>query len=77
MIMPAVQNPHWKPCASRNWLLHGMQLAVRGQTLDGRDLTTFGAVGRDETAVDRHAVEPDRAGAAVACVASLLDAEPA
>ena len=76
MIMPAVQNPHWNPCASRNCALHGVQLAVLGQPLDGRHLEIFGAVGGDETAMDRHAVEPDRAGAAVARVAALLDAEP-
>ncbi len=58
-------------------LLHGMQLAVLGQALDGGDLAPGGAEGRDEAAMEGHAVEPDRAGAAIALVAALLDAEPA
>jgi hypothetical protein len=53
-----------------------VQLAVLGQPLDGRDLEVFGAVGGDETAMDRYTIEPDGAGAAVARVASLFDAEP-
>ena len=53
-----------------------MQLSVSGEALDGRDLATFGAKGRDDAAVDRDPVEPDGARAAVAGIASLLDAEP-
>ena len=58
-------------------LLHGMKLAVPSEPLDGGDLALLGAKGRHQAAVERHAVEPDGAGAAVALVAALLDAEPA
>ena len=66
-----------EPLRVEERLLHRVQLAVPGQSLDGRDLAALGAEGGDEAAVDRHAVEPDGAGAAVAGVAPLLDAEPA
>ena len=68
--------PALEPLRVEELLLHRVQLAVPGQPLDGRHLAAFGAEGGDEAAVDRHTVEPDGAGAAVARVASLLDAEP-
>ena len=56
-------------------LLDGMQLAVLGEAFDGGDLLAFAAEGRDQAGVERFAVQPHRAGAAVAGVATLLDAE--
>ncbi len=58
-------------------LLHGVQLAVTGEALDGRDRAPFGAKGRHQAAMERHAVQPHGAGAAIALVAAFLDAEPA
>ena len=75
MIMPAAQKPHWNACASRNACCIGMQLAVLGEPLDRRDLAPGSAKRRHQAAMKRHAVEPHRAGAAVACVAAFLDAE--
>ena len=56
-------------------LLDGMHLAVLGEALDGRDLAALAAEGGHQAGVERLAVEPHRAGAAVAGVAALLDAE--
>jgi hypothetical protein len=56
-------------------LLDGMQLAVLGEALDGRDLAALAAEGGHQAGVERLAVEPHRAGAAVARVAAFLDAE--
>ena len=58
-------------------LLHRMQLAVMGESLDGRHLAALGAEGGHEAGVDGLAVEPDRAGPAIAGVAALLHAEEA
>ena len=58
-------------------LLHGVELAVTGKALDGRDGAPFGPKGRHQAAMERHAVQPHGAGAAVALVAAFLDAEPA
>ena len=58
-------------------LLHGVQLAVLGEALDGGDLAPGGAEGRQQAAMIGHAIEPHRAGAAIALVAAFLDAEPA
>lgn len=58
-------------------LLHGMKLAVSCEALDGRDLAPLSAKGGYQAAMIGHAVEPDGAGAAIALVAALLDAEPA
>ena len=77
MIMPAVQKPHWNPCASRNARCIGCSVVAAGQALDGRHLAAFGAERRHQAAMHRLAVEIDRAGATVAGVAPLLDAEPA
>ena len=54
-----------------------MQLAVAGKPLDRGDLPALGPEGGNQAAVDRLAVEPDRAGAAIAGITALLDAEPA
>ena len=75
MIMPAAQKPHWNACAFEKRLLHRMQRAVLRQPLDRGDRAALGAECRHEAAVHRHAVEPDRAGAAIAGIAALLDAE--
>ena len=56
-------------------LLDGMQLAVLGEALDGGDLLAFAAERRHQAGMERLAVHPHRAGAAVAGVAAFLDAE--
>ena len=58
-------------------LLHRMQVAVWREPLDRRHRAPRGAESRNQAGVHRLAVEPDRAGAAVAGVAALLDAEDA
>jgi hypothetical protein len=57
--------------------LHRVKLAVRRETLDGRDLESRGTMCRYQAAVYRFSIEPDRASAAVTGVASLLHTEPA
>jgi hypothetical protein len=54
-------------------LLHRMQRAIAGQTLDCGYLALVGAKGRDETRVDRLAVDQHGAGAAIAGIAAFLD----
>ena len=56
--------------------LHRMQFAVVRQAFDGGDSVAVGAKGGNQAAMNGDAVEPDGAGAAVAGVATLLDAEP-
>src|SRR5262249_46469471 len=58
-------------------LLHRMGAAVRRKALDGRDRTPLGTEGRDQAAMHRLAVEQNGAGAAIAGVATFLDAEMA
>src|SRR5713101_8662007 len=53
-----------------------MQLAVQSQALNRRDVAAFSAKRRNQTAMNGSAVEPDRAGAAVAGVAAFFDSEP-
>ena len=53
-----------------------MQFAILRQAFDGGDFVAVGAKGGNQAAMNGDAVEPDRARAAVAGVASLLDAEP-
>ena len=55
-------------------LLHRMQVLRRAESLDGGDFAALGAEGGGDAAVNRIAVEPHRAGTAIACVATLLDA---
>ena len=52
-----------------------MQRAVLAEAFDGGDLASGGAKGRHQAGMHRRAVEPDGAGAAVAGIAALLDAE--
>ena len=56
-------------------LLHGMKLAVLGETLDGRDLAPVGAERGHETGMERLVIDPYGAGAAVTRVATLLHPE--
>jgi len=56
-------------------LLHLVQLAVGREPFDGGDGVPGAAIGRHQAGMEGNAVEPDGAGAAVALVASLLDAE--
>ena len=56
-------------------LLHRMKRAVLGEPLDGRDPAAFAAEGGHEAGMVGLAVDPHGAGAAVAGVAALLDAE--
>ncbi len=55
--------------------LDRMKPAIARQALDGRDLAALGAKRRHQTRMERLVVDMDRAGAAVAGVAALLDAE--
>ena len=58
-------------------LLHRMQFAVAGEPLERGDLAALGAEGGNEATVDRLAVEPDRARAAIAGVTPFLHSKPA
>ena len=51
-----------------------MQLAVLGEAFDGGDFLAFAAEGRDQAGVERFAVQPHRAGAAVAGITAYLGA---
>ena len=57
-------------------LLHGMQLLLAGQTFYCRHLLAGRANGRNKAAMDGDAIEPDRAGSAIAGIASFFDSEP-
>ena len=57
--------------------LHRVQFAGFAETFDGRDVAALGAERRNEATVHRLAVDEHGAGAAVAGIAALLDAEPA
>src|SRR5208282_3097241 len=57
-------------------LLHRMQFPVLREALDSGHLVAVGAKGRDQAAMNGDAVEPHRAGAAVAGVAAFFDSEP-
>ena len=58
-------------------LLHRMEFAVAGQPLERGDLAALGPEGGNEATVDRLAIEPDRAGAAIAGVTPFFHAKPA
>ena len=58
-------------------LLHGMQHAVPREPFDRRDLAPGRPKCRHQAGMHGGAVEPDRAGAAIAGVAAFLDAEDA
>src|SRR5262245_42774515 len=54
-----------------------MQLIMASQPLKCRDLASSGTESRRQTTVDRLAIQPDRAGAAIASVTPFFHAEPA
>ena len=56
-------------------LLHRVRAAIAGEAFDGGDGMAVGAEGGDQAAVHRLAVDQHGAGAAIAGVATLLDAE--
>jgi hypothetical protein len=56
-------------------LLHGVQLAVACQPLDGSDLVPCGAEGWRQARVEGLTIDMDGASATIALVAALLDAE--
>ena len=58
-------------------LLHRMQFAVAGETLERGDLAALGPECRNEATVDRLAIEPDRAGTAIPGVTPFFHSEPA
>ena len=58
-------------------LLHRMQVAVLREPFDSGYLFALGTERGNQAAMNRHAVEPYGARAAVSRVTSLLDAEPA
>lgn len=58
-------------------LLHGMQIAIAREALNGRHVAVRRAESRNQAAMHRLPVEPDSASAAIAAVATFLDAEPA
>ncbi len=57
-------------------VLHRMQVAVLREPFYRRDLVAVGAKGGNQAAMHWDAVEPHRAGAAIARVATFLDPEP-
>ncbi len=77
MIIPAVQKPHWNPCASRKARCIGCNSVAPARAFDGGDGAPPCPEGRGDAAMDRLAVDPDRAGPAISRVAPFLDAEPA
>src|SRR4051794_19365780 len=54
--------------------LHGMQLRLLGQTLDGGDVIAIVHRRQAETGMDALAIDQDRAGPALAVIAPLLRA---
>ena len=74
MIMPGVQNPHWRPCFSQKAACIGWSVVAVGEALDGRDLGAVGLDGEHRARLDRPAVDVDGAGAALAGVAADVGA---
>ena len=75
MIMPGVQNPHWRPCFSQNAVLERVERAVGGCMPS--IVVTLGAVGLDgehRARLDGRAVDVDGARAALARVAADVGA---
>src|SRR5262249_48151045 len=58
-------------------LLHRMEFAVAGKPLERGDLPALGPERGNEATVDRLAIEPDRAGAAIAGITPFFHAKPA
>ena len=73
-IIPGVQKPHCRPCSSLKPSWMGCSSLGRRQALDRGDLVTVGLDGEHRAALDRLAVEQDRAGAAVRRVAAGVGA---
>src|SRR5690606_20256649 len=63
-----------QPVVLAERLLHGMQLAVAGQALNGRDFGAAGLHREQGAALDRDAVDVNDAGAALAGVAADMGA---
>jgi hypothetical protein len=76
MIMPAAQKPHWKACAFRKACCVGCSAPSFASPSRGH-FAPGGAEGWHQAGMKGHAVEPHRAGAAIAGIAALLDAEHA
>lgn len=57
-------------------LLHRMQVAIAGQSFNGRHLAIRCTKGGYKTTVDWFTVEPHRAGSAITRVAALFHSEP-
>ena len=74
MIIPGVQNPHWRPCFSQNACLERVEVVAVAQALDGGDARAVGLDGEHRAALDRPAVDVDRARAALARVAADVGA---
>ena len=78
MIMPAAQKPHWNACASMKARCIGCSSAVArpdpGCVVISRPAARNAGIRQEWIG---RAVEPDRAGAAVAGIAAFLDAEHA
>ena len=74
MIMPGVQNPHWRPCFSQNAVWSGWSSSPVGQPLDGRDARAVRLDGEHRARLDGPAVDVDGAGAALARVAADVGA---
>ena len=64
MIIPGVQKPHCSPCSVPESFLHGIELAVGGQTFDGQNLAAVGLDGEHGAALDGFAVDMHGASAA-------------
>ena len=64
MIMPGVQKPHCSAVLIPEGFLHGIELSVGGQALDGEDVASVGLDGEHGAALDGLAVDVDGAGAA-------------
>ena len=74
MIMPGVQNPHWRPCFSQKPCWSGCRPSLGGHPLDRRDAAAVGLDGEHRAGLDRLAVDVDGARAALARVAADVGA---
>ena len=74
MIMPGGAESALEAGGVAELPLHRVQVLRGAEALDRGDLAALGAEGGGDAAVHRGAVEPHRARAAIACVATLLDA---
>ena len=74
IIIPGVQNPHCRPWQSMNPCCTGSSSRRARQPLDGAHLAPVGHHGEHRARLDRHAVEPHHAHAAVGGVAAPVRA---